>query len=368
MKTLKAFKFVASFLMAIAVSLLVGVAASQVAEINGYQVNPFTGAAVFFTIKTLYFFTVRLEINRLALAGVNQEIWTDILKENFFSKYPWLDGIDDWSEFVENNTINFASWGTNPVILKNNAVWPIVAAQRTDTAGTVTLDTYDSTTTRVRNVEEIEASYNKLTSVVNQHKKSLLQEIVTESLWNMGPATAAAGAIACTGSNRALVIGTQSTVAARITLDDIAGLQERWDALDFPQDGRVLVLNPYHRRDLMAQDLTLFKSFTDLKKGEALPLFGFDVYTVGNTPLYTKSTLAKKAYGAAADNTNDCVASVAFCQSESMKAMGDVEMFFREKANNPEQRADEVGFQMRAKVVPTRTTNFYQQALVSNRA
>lgn len=368
MKTLKAFKFMASFLMAIAVALLVGVTASQVAALNGYHVNPFSAAAVFFTVKTFYFLTVRWELNGSALAGVNQEIWTDVLKENFFSKYPWLDGIDDWSEFVEYNTINFASWGTNPVILKNNASWPIVAAQRTDTAGTITLDTYDSTTTRVRNVEEIEASYAKLTSVTNQHKKSLLQEIVTESLWSLGPATAAAGAIACTGSNRPAVIGSQTTVAARMTLDDVAGLQERWDALGFPQDGRVLVLSPYHRRDLMAQDLTLFKSFTDLKQGQALPLFGFEVYAVGNTPLYTKTTLAKKTYGAAADNTNDCVASVAFCQTESMKALGDVEMFYREKGTNPEQRADEIGFQMRAKVVPTRTTNFYQMALVSNRA
>lgn len=355
--------FIASLLVAIATSMLIGVAASQ-----ALPVDPVTAGATVFVVKTLWFFSVDFTADGILMAGVNKEIWIDKLKEKFYSKYPWLDAVDDWSEWVENNTINFAEIGANPVILKNNVTWPIVAAQRTDTALTIVLDTYDSTTTRVRNVEEIESSYNKLESAVKQHRQSLMQEISTECLWNYAPATAVLGAVAVTGANRAAVIGSQSTVAATLQLDDIAALQERWDALEFPQDGRVLVLSPYHRRDLMKQDTTLFKQFTDLKAGQALPLFGIDVYTVGNTPLYTKTTLAKKTYGAAPDNTNDCVASVAFVQGEVMKAEGTMEMFFREKPNNPEQRSDEVGFQMRFKGVPQRTTAMYQQALVSNRA
>lgn len=357
-----------SFLLSVAISLFVGVATAQVAEGFNYRINPILAAGAFFTVKALYFSLTRWTSHGILLAGVNKEIWIDKLRENFFSQYPWLDGCEDWSTWVEYNTINFTIMGANPVILKNNAVWPIVAAQRTDTNGTITLDTYDSTTTRVRMVEETEAAIDKLESVVSQHRRSLTQEIVTEALWNMAPATLAAGAFAVTGANRAAVIGSQTTVAGTMTLADIAFLQEKWDALDFPQEGRVLVLNPYHRRDLMAQDITLFKSFTDLKAGQALDLFGIKVFAVGNTPLFTKTTLAKKAYGAAADNTNDCVASVAFCQKEVMKALGDTKMFWRKEETNPEQRADEVGFQQRAKAIPTRTTANYQMALVSNRA
>jgi hypothetical protein len=364
MKNLKYLTLIVSLLYA----AFVGVATSLVVP-----VSPVVAATVFFATRTAYLILIQGQhVTGLLMSGVNQEIWIEALKENFYSNYPWLDGVVDWSEWVENNTINFAAVGTNPVILKNNSSWPIVAAQRTDTALTVVLDTYDSTTSRVRNVEEIEASYNKLQSVVKQHKQSLLQEIVTEAIWNYGPATAAAGAIAVTGANRALVIGAQSSVAATLAIDDILGVKERWDALEFPAEGRVLVLSPYHERDLRKADASLFKSFTDEKKGTKggylTNLFGFDIYTVGNVPLYTKSTLAKKTYAAAADNTNDCIASVAFNQNEVMKCMGDMEMFFREKGTNPEQRSDEVGFQLRAKVVPQRTTNFYQQALVSNRA
>lgn len=356
-------KLILSFVMSVFYALFVGAALSLVTS-----VNPAVAASTFFVVRTVYLFSLKGEsFKQLMLAGVNQEIWIDALKENFYSKYPWLDGVEDWSEWVENNTINFAAVGTNPVILKNNASWPIVAAQRTDTALTVVLDTYDSTTTRVRNVEEIEAAPNKLESVIKQHRSSLLQEIVTECLWNYGPATAVAGAVAVTGSNRGVVIGTQSSVAATMLLDDIAALDERWNAIEYAGD-RALVLSPYHKRDLIKQDISLTKQFADQKKGEVMELYGIEIYSVGNTPLYTKTTLAKKAYGAGADNTNDCVASVAFSKSEVMKCMGDLEMFFREKATNPEQRSDEVGFQMRFKGVPQRTTNFFQQALVSNRA
>lgn len=360
-------KIIFSLLLSVAYSLFVGVAVAM--AVPEASINPVVPATVFFAARTIYLFAIDGEqVSGILMAGVNQEIWIDKLKENFYSKYPWLEGVEDWSEWVENNTINFASVGANPVILKNNAVWPIVAAQRTDNALSVALDTYDSTTTRVRNVEEIEAKPNKLESVVKQHRQSLLQEIVTECLWNYAPATAAAGAVKVTGANRALVIGAQSTVAAQMQLDDLAGLKERWDNLEFNAEGRTIVLSPFHVRDLIKQDASLQKEFMNQKKGEPMNLYGFEVVTVGNVPLYTKTTLAKKAYGAAADNTNDIVASVAFSKQEVMKCEGDMEMFFREKKNNPEQRADEVGFQMRFKGVPQRTTNFYQQALVSDRA
>ena len=305
------------------------------------------------------------------MAGLQKEVWIDVIKENFYSNYDWLNRVEDWSQYVENNTINFAAVGADPVVIKNNSTFPIVAAQRTDAALTVVLDYYDTTTSRIYwTREEVEAAYDKLASVTKQHKQKLLQDIATECLWNYAPATAAAGAIACTGANRSAVIGSQTTVASTLTPRDILVLKERWDALDFPQEGRILVLNPYHASDLANADasLAIKEKFASLSSGKPTDMYGFSVYVAANTPLFTKTTLAKKTFGAAADNTNDCVASVAFNAGEVMKAMGDMEVYYKEKAINPEQRADEIGFQMRFKGVPMRTTNFFQQALVSNRA
>jgi hypothetical protein len=352
-----------SFIYSILTALIVGFGISLFLPIN-----PLGVVGVYFILRTAYLFVAKPVGNAL-FAGVNKEIWIDKLKENFYSKYDWLNGVDDWSEWVEYNTINFTAVGADPVILKNYAYGtPIAATQRTDTNSTVVLDTYDSTTTRVRNTEEIEASISKLESVIKQHKSSLMQELVTECLFNYAPATAAAGAFTATGANRGAVIGAQSSVAATLAIKDIARAQQELDNRDFPSEGRVIVLSPYHREDLLAQDVSLQKQFANLKTGEALDLYGFKIYVAKNTPLYTKSTLAIKAYGAAADATNDCVASVIFLQSEVMKCMGDVEMFYKEKGINPEQRADEVGFQVRFKGAKQRSANFMQMAIVSNRA
>lgn len=304
------------------------------------------------------------------MSGLNKEIWIDKLKDNFYSGYEWIQGVEDWGQYVEFNTINLTQVGADPVIIKNNSSYPIVAVQRTDTNLTVTLDYYDSTTTRIYwNREQVEAAIDKLESVVKQHRSALMQEIQKEALWNYAPAsnTANSPVFAATGTNRTAVIGSQSTVAATLTLGDIATAALRLDLANFPKQGRVLVLNPYHGEDLMKQDIGLFKSFLDLKAGTSLSMFGFEVFQSVDTPLYTKSTLAKKAYGAVADNTNDCIASTFFIKSEVMKAMGDMDMFFKGKDINTDQRADEVGFQVRFKAVPQVASRCIG-AIVSNRA
>lgn len=342
-----------------AFSLLVGAGLAFYFNPVEPEILTFCTGAV--TTRIIYFVVFSDTLPKFAaFAGVNQEIWIEELLENFYALDDAddpLQGVDDWSEWVENNTINFASVGTDPVILKNNAVWPIVAVQRTDTALTVALDTYDSTTTRVRNVEEIEAKPDKLKSVVGQHKKQLKQVITDEALVNYAPTSNATATpvIQTTGATRTIVIagGTLSSAGNRLTLADISNLQERFDILNYPKK-RTFLLCPAHRKDLMDADAALFKSFTNLPKGEVIDLFGFDVKPYNSTPVYTKTTYAKKAYGAAFDAVNDVPASTAYCPEEMMKCLGTTEMFHREKGINPEQRAHEVGFQQRAKAATKR--------------
>jgi hypothetical protein len=356
--------FLISFLMSIFYAVLFGAAGSLVAEVSfGIAVNPIFAGTVFFVSRTIYLFFIPegQRIRGILMAGVNQEIWIDELRENFYALDEAddpLQGVADWSEWVENNTINFASVGTDPVILKNNASWPITAVTRTDNALSVALDTYDSTTTRVRNVEEIEAKPDKLKSVVGQHKKQLKQTITDEALVNYAPTSNATATpvIQTSGATRTIVVagGTLSSVGNRATVTDITNLGERFDILNYPKDRRLL-LCPAHVRDIRDIDAALFKDLTNLKTGEVYEFAGFKISKYSQTPTYTKSTYAKKAYGAAVDLTNDVPASIAYCPAEMMKCLGTSEMFYKEKSINPEQRAHEVGFQMRAKCAPIRS-------------
>lgn len=364
MKMKSIFSLVGSLLLA----LFIGVTVSMFVP-----ANPVVVAGAFFVAKTTYHFITEWKLDSTyLLAGLNREIWIDEIRANFYAAQPVLDGVEDWSEWVEYNTIDFAAVGTDPVVLKNNATWPITAVQRADVALQIALNTYDTTTTRVRNVEEIEAQYDKLKSVVAQHKLQLGLQLTNEALVNYAPTSNSTNTpvIQTTGATRAITVagGALSTVGNRLTLTDISGLQERFDILDYPQNRR-LVLCPAHRRDLMDADTNLFKAFTDLKDGEALPLFGFDVMCYSTTATYTKSTYVKKAFGTAVDLVNDVPSSQAYSLGEVMRAVGDTEFFSKDKLINPEQRAYEIGFQQRFIALPIRSSGIQALgAIVTARA
>ena len=94
-----------------------------------------------------------------------------------------------------------------------------------------------------------------------------------------------------------------------------------------------------------------------------LELAGFRIYRFRGDAVYNKSTGVKKAWGAAATPATDTVASFAFVNEEVMKAMGTTDMFYRAKAENPEHRADVMGFQQHFLAMPMR--NKYTGAIYS---
>ncbi len=278
----------------------------------------------------------------MLFSGVQKEIWTDILLEGFYPNTSFLNEARDLSSLVDYNTINLAEAGANPSVLIDNSSYPISVSSRSDTAKTLPLKTLDTTSTVVRNVEAMESSYDKMSSVIYGHKMELVRTAAKLAAWNYAPASDATltPVIATTGT---LTNGYRTLLFA-----DILTLRKRFDLADIPQDGRVLVLNPNHEADLIAQDLVLYKAA--IQNNE---LFGFKLYRTSVTPTYNASTGAKCAYGAAAATSTDTYCSFAFQKDEVMKAMGTVEMFAKYK--DPDNKGDVINFQMRFVALPLRT-------------
>ncbi|HSW64975.1 MAG TPA: hypothetical protein VLH56_16935 [Dissulfurispiraceae bacterium] len=278
------------------------------------------------------------------MAGVNKEIWIAEILEKFYPDWSFLREARGMDEFVENNTINLAEAGVDPNVLVNNTTYPIPFARREDIPLALPLDTYDTENTLVRNIEEIESAYNKMQSVLAGHKNSLLNFFSRRAAHAYAPNsnTTQTPVIATSG---ALVDGFRV-----ITLKDILDLATRFDEIDAPEGSRVLVMNPRHLRQLADEDAKLFKGFLGTTSG--FDLFGFKVYKYSQTPLYNASTGAKKAFGSAAAPTTDTPASIAFINTEVMRAQGTIEMFARMK--DPGERGDVLGFQMRALALPFR--------------
>jgi hypothetical protein len=163
--------------------------------------------------------------------------------------------------------------------------------------------------------------------------------------YNIAPAvdTADTPVLATTGGNRG--DGTKALKYA-----DVLKLRTRFNKLNLPVEGRVLVLCPEHEEDLLAEDVERYNRM--MTSGT---LAGFKVYVFNGTARYSlpvtgqsPAPAGKLTYGA----TTGQASSLAFVKGEAMRAMGTIE-------GEPEKRwADYrgwlLGFQMRFVAQPFR--------------
>lgn len=271
-----------------------------------------------------------------AFAGLLKEIWIGKLMENFYPDGTFLTESEDMTAFVENNTINLADCGIDPTVMINNTTYPIAITERTDGALTLPLDYYDTVNTVVRNATAIQLAYNKLESVVRQHRLAIFRVNVSKAAHAYGPAQDGA-------NTPVIVVGNGSII------DAVIDAEAKFDALMVPSEGRILVLSPAHKAKLKKEDKVLFKDvFGQNGSGE---LYSFKVYTTQVTPVYDATTKVKKAYGAASD-PSDLKSSLFYSKYEVMRADGTYDMFSRLK--DPEARGDIIGFQKRFLAMPIR--------------
>lgn len=325
---------------------------------NAVGVNPISGAILMNGIALTpqiahWVYPNVLESTKgLLFSGLYKEIWLDALKDNFYPSSGFLQRSTDMSAFVENEVINLAEIGADPNVLRNNTTYPIPVADRTDSPLALPLDIYDTENTRIRNAKNIELAYDKVASVVSQHKKALLKRFTSQAAHSWAPASNATNTpvLAATGADNGLG-------CRKLMIKDVITLMQRFDALDYPREGRILVLNPMHHADLLMEDKDLFKAYANTATGTVMNLYGFEVYQTTATPRYNKSTGAKVAFGAAPAGT-DTQASFAYLETEVMRAEGTYEMFHNEKGTNPTERADIIGFQARSLFLPIRAKGF----------
>ncbi|MEQ8581214.1 MAG: hypothetical protein RIC30_09405 [Marinoscillum sp.] len=361
-----------SFFRTLLMVAILGMAISQASAIptGVAKMDPETAMGIVLAAGAACHFFFSDTLRQASLfAGVNKEIWLDFISENFYRVGSFLQNVVDWSAFVEYNTLNFADAGGDPDVLINNTTYPIATNQRTDTAKTIALDTYDTENTRVRNVEEMEASYDKLASVTRGHKNALMQKTHDKAIHGYGPAAdSSVTPVLLTGGDATAAlladVGITGTFK-KFSLKDIARMKTKFDLNDWPTEGRCMVIHPLHQMDLIEENQNLFKAFADIASGRVLNLYGFNILPYSKTPIYTESTGAKKAFGAVDAAAADTISTIAFLETEVMKAEGEQEMFYKPKSINTEQRADEIGFQKRFIALPIRGEGI--AAMISDR-
>lgn len=277
--------------------------------------------------------------------ALNKEIWINQILSGFYPDDSFLQKVVNYSEFVENNRLHVPAAGIDPKVLINNTTYPIKVVEREDEDNEIPLAKFETENTIVRRPDAIEYSYNKLESVIGQHRATLRKSVAMKAAHAYAPTsdTPDTPVILTTG---AAVNGRR-----RLTFADILTLKERFDAAEIPLTDRYLILHPSHVTDLLLEDLKLFKDLTQIEDGEPHKFAGFGCYQFAQMPTYkdVKGVLTKFPF---ADDASAQFASVALYAKEVMKADGDIHMYA--SVDDPKERGTIVGFDKRFVALPIR--------------
>ena len=277
--------------------------------------------------------------------ALNKQVWINQIKEGFYPERSFLNKVEDFTDLVDNDMLHFPSAGIDPKVLINNSTYPIKIVGREDEDNAIVLDKFETENTLIRRPDAIEYSYDKLDSVIRQHRSTLQTTTARKAAHAFAPSKDT------NETPLVLTTGAASRGCKRITFEDLLALKERFDDALIPLEDRYIILHPRHVTDLLLEDVKLFKELTDIKDGEPTKFAGFGCYQFPFMPTYKASgeNWEKVAYN---DEQTQQFASVAFYAHEVMKADGEIYMYAR--YDDPEERGTVVGFDKRFIALPIR--------------
>ena len=271
----------------------------------------------------------------VAFAGLNQEIWTDILVKNLKDgeSASFLNEITDRSDLViasrnDNDIIHLVDVGVDPDVLINNNTYPIPIQEQVDGDIPIQLDKYQTKATPVTDDELQYIAYDKISLVQEKHVKSIKKAKFGKSAHALAPQadSTLTPVISTTGAN-------DGTGRKKMTFKDLTALKRKFDDAGIDEEGRILVLSTDHYNDLLedADTKNLFKGqYLDEKKGKLnLFLAGFKIYWYLRNPYFNATSKTKLSYGAI-PGAGDYRATFAFVADEMFRATGRTKNYTKE--------------------------------------
>jgi hypothetical protein len=240
----------------------------------------------------------------------------ELLKRQFLSEIqPLLFPNNDWlsrsksdDAWVNANTVELPHSGTITGAGLNPVSFPLTVEKRTDAATNYAMNVVHSFPTHIEIDEALTVSYDKRSSILDQHAKEIMKRVSSLALYNW--AGGAASFTPTTGTSRAASGASQTGNRKGIAIANILAINNRFYSDDIVggQDGvqGIAIITPAMLSDLMG-----IPQFTDADKygrssiptGIAARAFGFDWY-VRSSVVVTDGADALKAEGAAAAATD----------------------------------------------------------------
>ena len=276
---------------------------------------------------------------------LNKEIWIRDIVEKFWADNRFISRSVDHSEYVNNHTVHVPQSGVAPKVTKNRSVFPATLTTREDSELTYNLDIYDVPPMLVRNLADVELSYDKRQSVMKQSKEALQEGVYMDTLKKWVPSGVTT--VATTGdSEEAHVHETATGSRKAMTRAEVEKVKKIFDAQDIPAMGRSILLDAIMYNQLMNSltdaERVSFISGADPVTGVMGKFLGFE-FLMRSSVLTTAAGGTLKSGSAAA---TDCAAGLAWHKDCVSRALGEVNVFESEK--DPTYYGDIVSMAVRA--------------------
>lgn len=289
------------------------------------------------------------------MAGLKREQWIDLLvgkdNEQLHSNDWFLMKGINMDPFVENNTINFTHKGAIPGVSKN-PTYPLTTVSRTDLPDYLPLAPYATERFKLPKVDIHALPYDKRKSLLEDYRMALINEIVSEGIWNVSPfvSTALTPSVDATGS-----AGTNGNKL--VTSADVLNLRKKLNKA-YPALKNapwVLVVDTESYWNLATDEVVKTQIAQRNAVGDVnvkgINFHGFEIQEDNRTPYYDDTSEERIAYGASPVLGTDWHSATAFVSNKTFaRAYGTTDFF--DDPKDSEYQADFGSFLTHAYVGP----------------
>ena len=290
-------------------ALLALIASIFIAPIVGASV-PIVATAIVATSTIVQYVTPSI-FKGVAMVGLQKEVWIAGIKENPIPDNSFVFQSVDLSQYVEHNKLHLAEAGVEPAVHEDyfaTSNTPLPITDITDIGNEVVLHTYSTEQTRHRDLQEIELSYDRRSSVIKRHRVSLAKNMGKRAAYAWAPKQDDAW-------NKVLNLSSSDSVIDAII--DLKQFMEENDILE----GVNICFTPGHFARIRKEDKRLYKDILNEKQ-----MYGINVFQYSQNPLYDGTTKEKKPFGSV-KASSDKRASFMWVTSEVFRCFGDVKMY-----------------------------------------
>lgn len=312
----------------------------------------FTFIGIAFAVLTGFIVPVSYIKTHGTLGVLDITVWKNYIIEKLRRNNAFIFKSKDDTRFVLGGlTVVIPQSGGDPVILIDNASWPLTPTRRTDTDVSYNLQAFSTNPHHIPWQEIQTLSYNKIDSILGSHTNSLVEAVADAMLIKWSP-TVAGKILSTTGGPNTLTQDPASGQTGNRFLFHPKDLLRGMTAMnidDVPDSGRIAVIddNMYggFYDQLSDSQANAYNQFANNETGQVGKLHGFNIYRRSKVLAYADAATSANAYGASLAAT-DNLACLLYHQDTVCRAFGEMKPFMDK--DNPLYQGDIMSMIVRA--------------------